>query len=201
MKDEFATKNLRPYRTLTDLEELDPDEILVDELLKKRTVRGQVQYYVKWRQYPVSAATWETRTELLRRCRTLVEEFDEQNSTRRQARAAPAPAAAPSPSPTMPDIPEADENNEPRTTTPAPPPSPESETLPSVAAIRRGRWLYGRRIATPRGMSLRMCEAKIYTPSELKSAYFVQLRTAALEELKKTDIEAYEAFVSLNETA
>ena len=165
---EFDVSNLRPYRTLTDSEQLQSDEYLVDEILKHRTVRGQRQYSVKWRGYPRSQASWITRSELERRCADMVATYEASITPHPRRRryqlpdAAPAPAPAPAPQP------------------PSSVPVPTvDEHLPHVARFERGRWLYGRTVTSPRGTSVRMYPAQNFTATELASEHFAALRRAA----------------------
>ena len=231
MNDEFALQNLRPYRTLRDAEQLQPDEYLVDELLQARTVQGRIQYQVKWRQYPRSAATWEPRAELLRRCRTLVDEYDaahpsphtshrtsRSNGTSRSsipptetdptANGTNGAAASPdmieplsSPADTVPEAatsakrpPAFKKHRAAMGTGTLPEETRTSDDLPSVATLRRNKWSYGRRVATSRGYNLRMFEPKAFTPTELRSEYFASLRASALDELRRTNSKAADAY-------
>ena len=57
-------------------EELQPDEYIVDLLLKARGPLATREFLVKWRQYPRSAATWEPEKELRRRCSELIDQYD-----------------------------------------------------------------------------------------------------------------------------
>ena len=54
----------------------------------------------------------------------------------------------------------------------------ESDDLPSEARFERGKWLYGRYRATPRGKRLTWYVQSTFTETELQSPHFVQLRTA-----------------------
>ena len=53
------------------------------------------------------------------------------------------------------------------------------EALPSSARFARGRWEYGRLVATPRGRTLRWFQPSAFTQDELDSAHFHKLRTDA----------------------
>ena len=110
---EFDASNLRPYRTLTDAEQLQPDEYLVDELLNHRSRSGRSEYLVKWRGYSRQHATWESRAELERRCAELISAYNAAPPTtvlrRRNARGARLPSATPAesadtPAPNRPDV-------------------------------------------------------------------------------------------------
>ena len=174
--EEFDTSNIRPYRTQVDADELQPDEYIVDELLKHRMRQGQRQYLVKWRGYARNKSTWEPRSELQRRCAELLTAYD--------AHVAP---------PTAPRIRHV---RQPPTVPPAPPPeaaapvalAPHPDAtdshLPVVARFERGQWLYGRNVSTARGVRLIMLPAsKNFTEHELQSDHFVSLRNAALNDL------------------
>lgn len=51
------------------------DEYHVEKILNKRTVRGKVQYLIKWRGYPESDCTWEPEENC--NCYDIIEEFEE----------------------------------------------------------------------------------------------------------------------------
>ena len=74
LHDVFPAIHLRPYRTHVNTEELQPDEYIVDLLLKARGPLATREFLVKWRQYPRSAATWEPEKELRRRCSELIDQ-------------------------------------------------------------------------------------------------------------------------------
>ena len=169
LHDEFDAVDLRPYRTHVDAEALQPDEYLVDELIKHRDTRGTREFLVKWRGYPRSQATWEPKSSITRRCAKLVSDYES--------------VATPVPAPPQP----------PRNLNriPAPPPvvrqppvvrSPDqyqSDDKPSIARFARGKWTYGRQIATPRGRRLQWFAASHFTDDELSSECFSALRVSA----------------------
>ena len=172
LTDTFDVSQLRLYRTHVDAEELQPDEFLVDELMAHRDDGARRTFQVKWRGYPRSQATWVSRAELMRRCDGMVLEYE--------ARADATPPARPPrrarPRPNAPAV--ADDNDSSRPT-PRSPNSYESDNVPTSARFARGRWEYGRYIATPRGRTLRWFQAAAFTRSELDNAHFRQLREAA----------------------
>ena len=68
--------NLRPYKTVTDEEELAPDEYVVEELIDRRVIKGERSYLAKYLGFPRNQAEWTSRTELARRCEDLIDEYD-----------------------------------------------------------------------------------------------------------------------------
>lgn len=174
--EEFDTSNIRPYRTHVDADELQPDEYIVDELLKHRMRHGQRQYLVKWRGYARSKSTWEPRSELQRRCAELLTVYDARVTppTAPRIRHVRQPPAAPSP--------QRSDAAEP--TVAAPHPDATDSHLPVVARFERGQWLYGRNVSTARGVRLIMLPAsRNFTEQELQSDHFASLRRAALNDL------------------
>ena len=170
LDDVFDVSQLRAYRTVVDASELCPDEFLVDELMSHRGQGRQRQFQVKWRGYPRSQATWEPRSELMRRCADMVREYEAGLASSTRAR-----RNAPPPSGTAPVGGTAESARPPR----ASPSQYESDDVPSIARFARGRWEYARYVATPRGRSLRWFQPSAFTESELDSAHFHQLREAA----------------------
>ena len=174
MSDKFHVSQLRPYRTVVDAVELADDELLVDRLLghRKGADLTQREYLVKWRGFPIKEATYEPRAELLRRCQSLVDSYDEANlplplapqgvRVRRQ-RAEPAP------------VPRAEARAREAIDTPA---TRVSEDLPFKAEYSSNRWRYTRRVATPRGLRERVYDAGAFSALTLSSGHFVALREA-----------------------
>ena len=172
LSDRFHIRQLRPYRASVDAEELADDEYLVDRLLDSRLRNGAKEYKVKWRQCPVSESSWVSRTELLRRCADLVHAYDAADAP---LVAPPAPSQTPPNDAVSPTLPRA----EPPTRLISSLPDRTSDDLPFSARLARGSWTYGRRIATPRGHSVRWFPAASFTPSALESEHFRKLRRDA----------------------
>ena len=53
------------------------DEYYVEKLIKKRVVRGQVQYRVKWRNWDIKSATWETRDNIWQNAKLMIMEYEQ----------------------------------------------------------------------------------------------------------------------------
>ena len=51
------------------------DEFEVESILKKRTVKGQVMYLVRWLGYNDNEATWENAADL-KSCQDLIKDFE-----------------------------------------------------------------------------------------------------------------------------
>ena len=191
--DEFDSHNLRPYRTWVDEEELQPDEYLVDRILGHRDSRGTREYKIKWRQYPKSAATWEPKSEIMRRCAETVTQYETELSTQRQEKEKKSKAATKkrensqstdkgfAPDPTLlgkvnygthpATIGQDDENISGNTED-----RYLSDDEPVEACFKRGTWHYARYVATQRGRQLRQFSASSYTPEERESELFAKLR-------------------------
>jgi hypothetical protein len=177
LQEVFHASQLRPYRARIDEEALSPDEYIVDRILDHRGgMPARRSYRVKWRQYPISKATWEPRAELLRRCSSLIEEYD----------AAHPPAPLPK---ERPPGPLHDGESLPRKVPNPPQPLPRgvvealpldppaaSAEHPHRARLDRGRWRYGRYVSTPRGLREQWFEPSAFLPSELESDRFSSLR-------------------------
>ena len=188
--DEFDASNLRPYRTVVDEEDLQPDEYVIDYIFGRRDRRGAREYRIKWRHYPRSQATWEPRAEIERRAASLVEEYEASllNADESDRENTPSPAARPlrktshakPPSGSMPppagsDVPPSSHEEE-ASPPIAPPHQYDSDDLPIDAKFERGQWSYGRYVATPRGRKLRRFQPSAFTPAELDSPHFADLR-------------------------
>ena len=79
-REEVSGDRLRLYLTVTDADRIQPDEFLVDQILKSRGTGRTREYLVKWRGYPVREATWEPRAPLMVRCSDMIRAFDERQS-------------------------------------------------------------------------------------------------------------------------
>ena len=75
-REEVSGDRLRLYLTVTDADRLQPDEFLIDQILKRRGTGRTREYQVKWRGYPLSEATWEPRAPLMVRCSDMIRAFD-----------------------------------------------------------------------------------------------------------------------------
>ena len=64
-REEVSGDRLRLYLTVTDADRIQPDEFLVDQILKRRGTGRTREYQVKWRGYPINEATWEPRAPLM----------------------------------------------------------------------------------------------------------------------------------------
>lgn len=53
------------------------DEYYVEKLINKRIVRGQVQYRVKWRNWDIKSATWETRENIWENAKLMIMEYEQ----------------------------------------------------------------------------------------------------------------------------
>ena len=97
-REEVSGDRLRLYLTVTDADRLQPDEFLIDQILKRRGTGRTREYQVKWRGYPLTEATWEPRAPLMVRCGDIIRAFD-------GTAAPPAPAVVtpvlPSPAPAV----------------------------------------------------------------------------------------------------
>ena len=169
--DEFDASNLRPYRTHTDEEELSSDEYLVESLLNRRVVRGQVSYLVKYFGYAKNLAQWTPREELERRCDDLLEEYDAKQPKRKsppKARKALVPLG-PSQTALVPERAPME-----------PVDSPESH-LPDQARLGMGGWSYGRKVKSRRSKDMKVVwkDASHFTTEELDSEKFKLLRDQA----------------------
>jgi hypothetical protein len=175
--DEFDSINLRPYRTVVDADELTADEYIIDRLDGHRDRRGQREFRVKWRGYPVSQNTWEPRAEIERRAASLVEEYE------RALVGVPLPARKVAPRRPKPDPPNPMKRDESTGSQQSPPESDvavpkvplHSDVLPSLAKFERGQWLYGMQQATPRGARVMWHPSKRFN-DQLESDHFVSLR-------------------------
>ena len=181
--DRVHVSNLRHYLTKVDEVPLGEDELLVDLLMKRRLgASGSMEYLVKWRQHPRSQASWVGESELRRRCAELVDEYeiDHPRSARHPAHGTDSPPAV---APRRARVPVRDRSVPPAPSTrPTSRPIIESDALPCAARFSRGQWTYGRRMSTLRGLNMRWMLAKAFTPAELASEPFQQLRKEFLED-------------------
>lgn len=174
LTEEFDSANLRAYLTKVDAEELQADEYIVEKLLHHRGDGRRRQFRVKWLGFPKSQATWEPRAELERRCAEMIQAYED---------ALAGPPAEEEIVATTPSLDADDrtgvEPNAPNSVEGAPSRAIEeyeSDALPCRAEFVRGKWSYGRWIATPRGRKMRMFASGAFTADELDSEHFRLLR-------------------------
>lgn len=165
VRKDMDVSNLRPYRVHLEEEALQTDEYLVDSIMKHRGQGATRDFLVKWRGYPRSQGTWVPRSELERRCAELIVQYERASDAPRPRpqRLRRAGAPAPPPPPVQPAAP--------------PPTAPVVDGyLPVAAKFERGQWLYNRVESTPRGPRSRWLPFRNFTPIELDSLHFRDLR-------------------------
>ena len=185
--NEFDSINLRPYRTVVDADELAADEYVIDRIDGHRDRRGQREFRVKWRGYPVSQNTWEPRAEIERRAASLIEDYEKRlgqddppakrkpKLTHKQQPTQAGDAVAAS-NPTVKVAPPTTGE-----TVVAPPTaSYESDDVPSLAKFERGQWFYGLKQASKRGSRVLWHPEKRFV-DQLESDHFASLRAAWLD--------------------
>ena len=178
--------NLRPYKTLTDEEDLTPDEYVIEELIDRRVVKGKRSYLAKYLGFPRNQAEWTSRTELARRCEDLMDEYDALHPISKKGKRAALRETI-------------DSATESEDSTPMPKPGPsrgstihtgkapqvptdDTEShLPKVAKYAEGKWSYGRQTRSRRTNETKLVwkNAEHYTPAELDSDEFQQMRRTA----------------------
>ena len=96
-REEVSGDRLRLYLTVTDADRIQPDEFLVEGILKRRGTGRAREYKVKWRGYPIREATWEPRAPLMVRCSDMIRDFDSRsgNTVTTDVATAADPAALP----------------------------------------------------------------------------------------------------------
>ena len=169
LSETFDVSQLRPYRTEVDAEELQPDEYLVDEIINHQGEGARRKYQVKWRGYARAQATWEPREELMRRCHELINEYEtsvlDETEAFKNEKVRSKERKQKTATEVLTSIPALRKPNE-----------YESDDVPTTARYARGRWGYGRFMATPRGRRLRWFAPSAFTPEELNNAHFKMLR-------------------------
>lgn len=70
-------------RSDTEGAEEEEEEYEVEKILKRRTVKGKVEYYIKWKNYPDSDNTWEPEENL--DCQELLDTFNAAEDKREKA--------------------------------------------------------------------------------------------------------------------
>ena len=144
-REEVSGDRLRLYLTVTDADRIQPDEFLVDQILKSRGTGRTREYLVKWRGYPVREATWEPRAPLMVRCSDMIRAFDERQSPPEPAVVTttfPLPVANPPPlpvgpamAPTAPPLPVGPAMAPTALSLPVPAPAPAASLPVSTSAV------------------------------------------------------------------
>ena len=80
-KDDQKEKNNE-----NDSDSCPEDEYVVEKIIKKRTVDGRTEYFIKWKDWPASTNTWEPVEHL--HCPEKVEEFEAKLLATKTAQAA-----------------------------------------------------------------------------------------------------------------
>ena len=176
----FHVSQLRAYSATPPVDVLAQDEYIVDSIRDRRQHRGSTQYLVKWRGHSIAESTWEPRSELMRRCADDIDEYDAAAPlplVARQARGRPTPAPPPpasTPRPlTSPEPPAPTRNPAPRDYVGA--------ALPHAATLRKGRWVYARNDATPRGLRVRWIDASAFSLDAHATPHLARLRQVATD--------------------
>ena len=180
--DKVHISNMRRYDVYTDLEPVGQDEYLIEDLVDHRgDDLARREYRVKWRQYPLAQATWEPRTELMRRCGEEVLAYDQAHAlpTRMEAddkRKQGASAKQASPTASL---------KNPIASPTQPLREAKSPPTPRAAKFERGQWWYESHRATARGSTWRWLPEATFTANEKASPEFASLRTTTLKAVPK----------------
>jgi len=60
----------------TRLSDAEPSTYIVQKIIGKKKIKGKIYYRVKWKGYPESDATWESRKNLIEDVPILVNEYE-----------------------------------------------------------------------------------------------------------------------------
>ena len=175
VSDVVNVARLRPYFADVQIEDVQPDEYVVDYVFDRRYMskQRQWQYLTKFRNYPKSKAEWTDETELRRRCSDLLDEYDAKRP-RQPPNAARAgkPRTQRSPLGDLTNVRPDEDRREPAGT--------EAHLVDSMR-YAKGEALY--RIRTQarrgRGYHVRWRAASFFSDKVLASAEFVAVREAA----------------------
>lgn len=64
-----------------ELEKKGDDYFVIDKIIDKRTKKGNVEYRVKWKNYPVKEASWSLEADLIQDdCQSIIDEYEGQVS-------------------------------------------------------------------------------------------------------------------------
>ena len=169
----FHISQLRAYHATLPADVLAQDEYIVDAIRDRRVRNGSTQYLVKWRGYSIAKSTWEPRSELMRRCAENILAYDASISPPKPLPMAASPQprqarTAPKPDPPPPlDL--------------GPAPSYIGDALPHAARLHKGKWLYARRDATLRGLTVKWIGSQAFSIEVLATPHFATLRQDALD--------------------
>ena len=187
MDPEFGRKLLRPFYTAEDESPLAADEYIVDRILNHRSAKGAgKQYLVKWRQCPISQATWEPRAELMRRCHELIDTYDQTHGSMPPPRKHAAPTV-----PAKDPLGKAPLHHAPIV---------DSDDTPSLAQLVKGRWQYGQRFSTKRGWQTRWFPSTHFNRDDLNGVPFENLRQSYLNSIADPIVAAVARIVASGET-
>ena len=187
MDPEFGRKLLRPFYTAEDESPLAADEYIVDRILNHRSAKGAgKQYLVKWRQCPISQATWEPRAELMRRCHELIDTYDQTHGSMPPPRKHAAPTV-----PAKDPLGKAPLHHAPIV---------DSDDTPSLAQLVKGRWQYGQRFSTKRGWQTRWFPSTHFNRDDLHGVPFENLRQSYLDSIADPIVAAVARIVASGET-